>query len=237
MKYQVVAPFIHRPFFDECMKDCKIPKENILVIDNAKKNVGLVRSWNMGVEAMYENGADWLIHLSSAIRFGERGGLDFIDVLKQNPDHYVIHAATENVKPEVQHKPEGKQQKNGIFGWHLTAFHRTLFDNVGKFDENFQPYGADDKDLSVRVQKFYKGQPGWDTYPVDVTDTVMAHGVKFAGIETDVNAQIQYFKDKWGTWDSENIGEYYDHPFNDEHNDLSYWPQPPNVLAVNHGFW
>lgn len=222
MNYVVVLPWVYRPYFEACMATVKFPPENMLIIDNSVNNLGIMRSHNMGIDRMKELGADWLIILSAAVRFGESGGLDFIKVLEDHPDYYVIHAASENVKGGKQQ--EGGGGHNEVFGWHLTAFNKEVFENIGRWDENFTPYGYDDIDLSLRLQKFYKGRLGWDTFPVDVHDTTMAHSINLGGVVTDDQAKIDYFKDKWGRahGDWQNMG--YAHPFNNPKNSLAYWP-------------
>jgi hypothetical protein len=233
-KYAVVLPYVHEPYFRACMKTVKFPKENLLVIDNTVNNVGIMRSHNMGIDFMRQRDADWLIILSAAVRFGKPGGLDFIDQLAAHDDHYVIHAASANVKGGKQH--DGTKSGGGVnkvFGWHLTAFKREVFDNIGRWDENFSPYSLDDVDLSLRIQKFYRGAPGWDTYPIDVIDTTMGHSINLGGVKAPYEPREAYFKRKWnrGGGDWEDMGSEY--PFGDPTKPLSYWPQPDDPLSIH----
>lgn len=223
MTYQAVLPFVYQPYLDECWATMAPElRDNTLVIDNTVHNRGIMRAHNMGVEAMRAKGADWLIIVSAAVRFGAPGGMDFIKVLEDHDDHIVIHAASDNVAGGKQQGSDGGENK--VFGWHLTAFKAEVFDNIGVWDENFSPYGFDDIDLSVRIQKHYKGERRWDTYPIDVSDTTMSHSINLAKVVSPSEPKIEYFHRKWGRYHGEWQEPGYDHPFNDTSKSLAYWP-------------
>lgn len=232
MKYVVVVPYTYKPFFDEFMATCKIPRENILAIDNttSEKNVGVMKSHNMGIDFMKDRGADWLIVISPAIRFGEKGGLDFLQILEDHPNYHIIHGASANVEGGKQADPEGGGH-NKVFGWHLMAINRIVFEAIGRYDENFTPYGFDDIDLSLRIRKQFLSQTKWDTFPCDVTDTRMGHSLHFVPEvvgEADSGPRIAYFVEKWGRHPGAyQLGDYA-RPFNNPENPLSYWPPAPN---------
>lgn len=233
MSFVVCLPWTYEPYFDECMETVKFPPEKMLIINNSVENVGIMKAHNRGVDFMRWHQADWLIILSAAIRFGPSGGLDFAEVLEAHPNYYVIHAASENVVG-------GKQQGEGgganeVKGWHLTAFHRTVFENIGIWDENFTPYGLDDIDLSIRIQKFYgDGIVGhWDTFPCDVHDTgVMGHSINLAHVKSKYHPRNAYFTRKWGREGGQWDFPAYDHPFDDESKPLSWWPAPEDPLSI-----
>jgi hypothetical protein len=125
---------------------------------------------------------------------------------------------------------------NKVFGWHLTAFKREVFDNIGRWDENFSPYGFDDIDLSIRIQHHYKGRPGWDTYPIDVTDTTMSHSINLGGVESPSDPKIAYFATKWGRHPGAyQLGEY-EHPFNNPERSLKFWPSG-SLVPAGGGKW
>lgn len=240
--YVVVLPYVYQPYFDACIATCRFPEENMLLVDNTVSNVGIMRAHNMGVDRLRERDADWLIIMSAAIRFGAPGGLDFVDLIDQlDPTHYIIHAGTPKSPPtpnQAEATPPEGEYVNGVFGWHLTAFKREVFDNIGKWDENFTPYGYDDIDLSVRVQKHYKGcyngeKGGWGTYPIDVADTTMGHSINLAGVRSPAAPKIDYFTEKWGRHPADWQTEPWDHPFNNPENTLAYWPQAPNGARWN----
>lgn len=229
MKWVGVLPWTYRPYYEACVGTMHPDfRKHVLEIDNeGDKNIGIMKAHNMGIDFMKEQGADWLIVMSAAIRFGKKGGLDFAQILLDHPDYYVIHAATPNViGGKQQTKPNGG--KNGVFGWHLTAFNKDVLENIGRWDENFTPYGYDDIDLSIRIQKHYKGKPGWDTFPCDVHDTTMGHSINLGGVTSDDQWKIDYFKRKWGRYHGEWQVPTYDHPFDNPENSLAYWPQAAN---------
>lgn len=232
MKYVVVVPFTYRPYMEAFMATCKIPQDNILAIDNTDPatNLGVMASHNKGVDFMRERGADWLIVISPAIRFGEKGGLDFIEILEQHPGYHVIHGASAEVEGGKQSDPDGGGV-NKVYGWHLVAFSRECLDAVGRWDENFTPYGFDDIDLSLRIRKHFKESTKWDTYPCDVTDTRMSHSLHFVPNvvgEADSGPRIMYFVEKWGRHPGAWQWDGWDHPFNNPEHDIKYWPPAKN---------
>ncbi len=232
MSYAVVLPYTYEPYFEACKATMKFDPDRVLIIDNRPPhNLGIMRAHNRGVEFMRNLGADWLIIVSAAIRFGDYGGLDFIDTLDAHMDHYVIHGATDNVRGGKQQTEEGGGP-NGVFGWHLTAFRSTLFDRIGVWDENFSPYGLDDIDLSLRIKKEYQGCPGWNTYPCDVTDTTMGHSLNLAGVKSAYPPRNAYFTRKWGRDGAEWQNDGYAHPFNNPDHWLGWWPTPDHPLSI-----
>ena len=78
MKYVVGLPYRVKSFRDSLMATCKL--ENVFEIDNTENNIGFSASHNLGIQKMYDDGADWYIVMSAAVRFGEPGGLDFIEI-------------------------------------------------------------------------------------------------------------------------------------------------------------
>ncbi len=236
MKYVAVVPYTYQTYFDEFMATCKFPRENILAIDNTttEKNLGVMASHNNGIDFMKEKGADWLVVISPAIRFGDNGGLDFIKILEEHPGYHVIHGASENVEGGKQADPEGGGH-NKVFGWHLVAFSKQTLDAIGRWDENFTPYGFDDIDLTLRIRGHFKESTLWDTYPCDVTDTRMSHSLHFVPDvvgEASSTPRIAYFVEKWGRHPGAYQLGNYETPFNDPSNSLAFWPP-----ASNGGKW
>lgn len=205
MKYTVVLPVIYWPAANECRSTMQFPQENILMVDNTHKNLGVSRSWNMGIDKMRADDTSWLIIVSTAIRF-KKGGLDMIDILKQRPEQNVLEALN-------------------VYGWHLIAFNRRLIDRVGKFDENFYPAYFEDLDFSIRIRKTYHlDPPFWDKIDVDVEDTGMGLSIKRGLVDAPADSLIAYFQRKWGRHPGDYQNPEYDHPFNTECNGLDYWP-------------
>jgi hypothetical protein len=173
-----------------------------MVIDNTTHNVGVTKSWNAGVDYLYDLDRDWLVLLSAAIRFGALGGQDFIDELQ---DPFEV----------IEARP--------VFGWHLIAFHRRIFDRIGRFDENFWNYYGD-IDWTVRIQAAFKpADPPWNKVTVDVADMGMGHGLKLAGVQDSADPPIAYFRRKWGRHPDRPAEPSYAYPFDNPSNELSYW--------------
>lgn len=188
------------------MERCKL---DVFEIDNTVNNLGVMRSHNLGVDEMRRRDADWLVIMGASIRFGDRGGLDFIEALDEHPNDNVVEGA-------------------GVYGWHLIAFHKDTLNRVGKWDANFSPYGFDDIDMSMRIQKCFNSQgkyPSWEKVPVDVTDTTMGHSLKLGGVEAPAAPRLLYFVEKWGRHPGASELTSYDNPFNEPKNHIGYWPE------------
>jgi hypothetical protein len=217
MKYVVVVPYTVQSIMDEFMATCKL--ENVLQVNNTIDNIGCMASHNLGVDKMYETESDWLVVISPAIRFGEPGGLDFIEKLKTT-EYKIV---------------EGM----GVFGWHLIAFHKDVIDKVGKWDTNFTPYGYDDLDFSVRIQKAFpyafsddekfvintEKVSLWTKELVDVKDTIMSHSMKLNKINTDDPHHREYYEKKWGQkpGTGEHLLNTHKNPFNNIEYDIKYF--------------
>jgi hypothetical protein len=204
MKYVVCLPFRVQEFRDEFMLNCKL--NNILEIDNTVNNIGIMASHNLGIKKLYEDSADWLIIMSAAIRFGDKGGLDIIEHLEKTDAQIV----------------EGFQ----LYGWHLMAFKKDVIDTVGGWDENFTPYGYDDLDYSIRIKKAMPNVK-WEKILFDVSDTIMGHSVKLGGVRSNDNLLHQYFYNKWGQYPGggHTVDKLYPTPFNLPNVDFKYCPK------------
>jgi hypothetical protein len=225
MKYTVVLPYVWQPYKDACQATWRFPDENVLMVDNTVNNLGIMRAHNMGIDKMRRDDTDWLIVLSAAIRFGEPGGLDFINQLETHPGYQIIEAEE-------------------VFGWHLIAFSRETIETVGRWDENFTPYGFDDLDYSLRWQRAFgmhlqqgqNSEPGiWTKEPVELSDMGMGHGLNIAGVDSPPGPKIFYFHQKWGRHPSSSSQNAFDHPWNDPANSIRYWP-PVTIDGVT-GHW
>lgn len=202
MKTVTVMPFVVPDFAERCLDRCKMP--NLLVVDNSVDNLGIMRSHNLGIDAMRDLDADWLIIMSAAIRFGDAGGLDFIDALEGLNGTAVVNA-------------------EGLFGWHLMAFARETVEAAGRWDENFTPYGLDDCDYAIRIHKSRPGVP-WRGVKVDVMDTIMGHSIKLGGVQVDNRRIMDYFEGKWGSPPGPPFETFHNSPWNNVDLPIGYWP-------------
>lgn len=199
MTYQIVIPFVYRPYMEECIATIKVPRENILLIDNTSQNIGVAASWNKGIEQMRERGCKWLILLSASVRFGEAGMQDFIDVIEKTTDDFMAC--------EPSH------------GWHCIAIRSTVFDRVGTFDENFYPGYFEDTDFGYRCG-LAEIRCWGSVWGIQIETVMWAHSVKLAGIKSDGDRLGAFMLAKWG-----GVRDHYEYktPFNDPTRTLKDW--------------
>lgn len=219
MRYTCVTPFVYQPYMDACAETCRFDDASWMRWDNTMTNLGIQRVVNMGIDKMFRDDADWLIYMSTTMRFGEPGGLDFIDHLEQNPTYAVIEA-------------QGYTTQS-IWGWHLIAFSRKTVEDVGRWDENFHPAYYDDLDYSLRFQKRYAmdfvdtdgpDRRAWEKLQIQAEDAGAAHGLKLAGVKIDPWQHQNYFRQKWGRHPDHPYEPSFDRPYNDPQNPVSFWP-------------
>jgi len=184
-------------------------RKNVLVVDNTQVNRGVFAACNDGVRVLRETGADWMVYISAAVRFGPPGGMDFVDGMESSQELLVL---------------EGDH----LFGWHLIAFHKRVVDVVGEWDENFDPYGPGDLDYAVRIAHgFDLSRQFWTKIPVEATDMGMAHGLKIAGVDINPkkaeNMRV-YFAEKWGRHPDHPMDPTYKLPWKSK--PLTWWPKP-----------
>lgn len=175
--FRAVLPSIHQPYTDTCLGSmCPELRDATLVVDNTSTNIGVPASWNRGIDAM--DGAEWLIVVSAACRFGPEGGSDLLAALDASTFPVV----------EAQY-----------VGWHLIAFHRNALEDVGRFDEAFFPGYWEDCDWGYRASLAYKLKPPfWTKTLVNVTLESFAHGIQLAGVKVDPEALSRHYCAKWG---------------------------------------
>lgn len=223
MKYVVVVPYAYKPYFDEFEQTLKIPRENCLFVNDTEPvgAIGIMKAHNMGIDFMKAADADWLIVMSAGIRFGEKGGLDFIELLEQHKDLHVINGAGKVTF-------EGEAEQVIAMGYHLTAFKADVFAGIGRWDENFTPYGFDDIDMMLRMKKYFGNELKVDTFPVDMWHVSRSHSIELAKVEAPSGPRIEYFVSKWGRHPGAWQWDGWAYPFNNPEHSLAYWPPAAN---------
>jgi hypothetical protein len=220
MKFVAVLPSIYPIWTERCLRSCAFAN-NVLVLDNTGTNRGVAASWNLGVDLMEERNADWLVIMSSALRFGDPGGMDFIDRIT-GPAIGVPTQPPVRMAVEAHH---------GI-GWHLIAFSAQTFADVGRFDENFWPAYNEDVDFSRRCWLTYNKAPWvdgpwWQKVSVDVAIAGFAHGVDLGGVHADWKKLNGYYIKKWG---GEKQHEKFILPFGTD--PLTFWPHEGDGRSI-----
>lgn len=223
MRYAVVVPYAYQPYFDDFKATLKLPEENCLFIDdtNPVGGIGIMKAHNMGIDFARERKADYLIVMSAGIRFGEPGGLDFIEVIERHPELLVINGAGRVTF-------EGEAEQVIAMGYHLTAFKMDVFNAIGRWDENFTPYGFDDIDLMLRMKKYFNTEYKVDSFPVDMAHISRSHSIELGKVISPSEPRIAYFVSKWGRHPGAWQWDGWTYPFNDDHCNLAYWPPAAN---------
>lgn len=222
MRYVAVIPYAYQPYFSEFLITLKLPRENCLFVNdtNPVGGIGIMKAHNIGIDFARKCDADYLIVMSAGIRFGDPGGLDFIQAIEDNPDFLVVNGSGLATI-------DGKEQRLAM-GYHLTAFKMDAFNAIGRWDENFTPYGFDDIDMMLRMKKYFGNQYKVGTVPVDMHHVSSSHSIQIAGVEAPSAPRIQYFTEKWGRHPGAYQWDGWIYPFNEPGNALSYWPPAPN---------
>lgn len=228
MKPLIVLPVVHEETTDACISSIA-PKyrNNLLVVDNSvsgfahkyeleqtytqKQNIGVSRSWNLGVKTLLRENHDFLIILSASLVFTD-GMESLMEALRRNYD------------------------QNGMMtqeGWHCIAIHRRVFDLIGNFDTNFYPGYFEDSDFIRRMELAKIHEPtGKITFPgheIQAKPAEVAHSMKRAKIQVNMQACADYFIKKWGDYprytSQEDRDALYKHPFNNPEFDLKYYEE------------
>jgi hypothetical protein len=222
--FLAVLPSIWTPYTRECLSGMAPEvRSNLLVLDNTAHNRGVAGSWNVAAREVLERGLDWLVVVSAATRFGPSGGLDFLDALtpvdELGRDVWVV-------------------ESGAPVGWHLIAWSRAhVLGPIGLWDENHWPAYGEDADMSRRIHVATNGYPrtgAWRNVDVDAWIAMRGHGTELAGVKTNMARSIRYHERKWGGWSGH---ERFTHPFDDPRKPLSWWPRPPDALAIPHKGW
>jgi hypothetical protein len=221
MRYAVVVPYAYKPYYDEFLNTLSDQiLVNTLVVNDSDPpgKIGIMKAHNMGIDFARSKNANYLIVMSAGIRFGEPGGLDFIKVIEEHPELLVINGA-------------GLNRENGVvmaMGYHLTAFKMDVFNAIGRWDENFTPYGFDDIDLMLRMKKYFGSEYKVDSFTVNMEHVSRSHSISLAKVESPSGPLISYFTEKWGRHPGAYQWDGWIYPFNNPDHNLSYWPPAPN---------
>ena len=139
--YCILIPYLAPPEnLNGCLETIKDQWEHIILIDNSSdsyckkyegkvgkihyhpENIGVSRSWNIGLK----KGFDYTYIISVCMRFPE----GFQEILDFSVSEYGLM---------FQH------------GWHLFGFTQKTIDKIGYFDTNFYPAYSEDIDYSRRI--------------------------------------------------------------------------------------
>jgi len=174
-------------------KECKEFERLGIEISYQDENIGVPRSWNIGLR----QGHDWTFVVSSSMYFPN----GFDPILQKLKDYSGLMFRTSHA-------------------WHCNAINKKLVDSIGYFDENFYPGYFEDCDWDHRCGIY--GIDEYGNIPIDAICQADG-GATTDGCQVNINAVHDYFKDKWGGERTRDGWGEYRNPFNNPQLPLSYW--------------
>ncbi len=144
--------------------------------DPAGHNLGVARAWNIGARRVLERGLDYLTLLSSGVEFGPMLHTNWKWRLGEFRGALIIEC-------------EGHS-------WHLIAIHRTVFETIGLFDENFYPAYEEAIDFGYRMRM--AELEGVDHVKAWVNAVSWATGMHREMVTINPTALLDYYAEKWG---------------------------------------
>lgn len=228
MKFLVLVPTMSEEVLDNCIGTIN-PNyyKNLYIVDNTPKgfaqkygiayehhpeNLGIARSWNIGVKKVLDENLDYLVLMSATMVF-EKGMNDLIAQMEANANQFGL---------ETQ------------YAWHLICLRSETFRRVGLFDENFYPAYYEDSDFIRRMELVGIHNPmskrqRLPRCEISAGTQGDAHALKKGGLNVNMGAMTQYFVDKWGhdnSFESQQMRDWlFTHPFNNPKYDIDYWPK------------
>lgn len=201
MTYTALIPIIDLGIADVCIESILRPDsasgfdhKSLLLVDNTMTgsvaaryglptyrdedghNLGVARAWNIGAKEVMERGLDYMIIVSASMQFGPILHQTFISEMERHTDAHVIEATGHS--------------------WHLIAFHRSVFEKIGLFDENFYPAYFEDIDFGYRMLLSKSFPFGWPNVWVNAVLTGVAQHIKF--VDCSAAPLLVYYREKWG---------------------------------------
>lgn len=189
---------------DRCIEMLDIDPRRVLLVDNTPENLckkyedkefnisyhpenlGVARSWNLGIKL----GHDWTFIVGCTMRFPE--GFSAIVKMLETFDGDKIFRTPQ--------------------GWHCNAISKKLIEEIGYFDENFYPAYMEDSDFQRRMVLAGINQGGYQDVPAYCQKTSQAMEV---GLKTNPKRSTAYWIKKWGGDGDPNYPEF-TKPFGDK---------------------
>lgn len=214
-----------------------IAPEDVLIVDNAREanhryamrvelggldpmryyrdpdghNLGVARSWNVGVRMLADSKVDeyeYLLLVSSVMRFGPTLHTTWLEQMQRVWGQRVIEA-------------DGHS-------WHLIAFHRSVFETIGLFDPAFYPGYVEAIDFGRRL-RLVGWEGGWARMWVNAMSAGVAAHLDLVSCPWAPLDEV--YRAKWGGPKGE---ETFDRPYGDK--PLDYIVEEPiPVLAQRYG--
>ena len=178
------------PAYGEACTATMSPMLRKLVVDNTTVNKGVAASWNLGIDAAEQAGADWLVICSESMRFGRAGGEDFEARLGRGVTWgYCDRTCTED--------GIGAGYCRDGYGWHLVGIEMAAIRRVGRFDERFYPAWWEDTDWTRRAE-LVGGVGGQKTYGIDAHLAAVEHTLAAGLVTGGWGDTMHVYVEKWG---------------------------------------
>lgn len=195
-----VLPVMLRQPADACVASLLMPdsaaglsRSELLVVDNSREgfaaeryglrthrdpdghNLGVARAWNVAVREVLDDGHDYVVLMSASMRFGPELHTTWRRQMEEFWGAKVIEA-------------DGHS-------WHLIALHRSCFEKVGLFDENFYPAYFEQTDWCYRLRMV-----GWEHGFIRVWVNALSQGVGMHAphLSCPAGPLLDYYATKWG---------------------------------------
>lgn len=223
---KILVPAISQQRVETCLRTLRLNPKDIIVVDNSPHglslpfavgkrvhrgyNLGVSRSWNIGVRTLLESDDTHLVICSQSVVFGRNGGRDLRGMLGD----------------------EWGAEYVGL-GWHLNTFTRQFFETFGFFDENFHPGYFEDTDALYRMGLLGMPSPRENGrsrpyYEIDAT-CPDAGALNDRKVEVDFDDLRRYYQSKWGGQQGE---EKFERPFNNPDAPINWWPRVATAGSV-----
>lgn len=202
---------------DNCLKSIDVDWRHLILVDNSKdgickkyenrgamifyypENIGVSRSWNLGLQAK----AEWTFLVSISAIFP--AGFSEVLVELKNANDYVFYTDR---------------------ALHCGAISQKCVEKVGYFDENFYPAYFEDMDYYRRVRLVLGKKPQliYSEKKLEKIHKIPAYSIKYgtsleSGLEVNNGALMEYYISKWGGKPTE---EKFNKPFGDK--SIDYYP-------------
>lgn len=138
-------------------------------------NLGVARAWNVGAREVLDRDLDYLVLMSASMRFGPE-----------------LHTTW---RRQMETFWGAKVIEADGHSWHLIALHRTCFEQVGLFDENFYPAYFESIDWCYRLRMI-----GWEQGFIRVWVNALSQGSALHNqiVSTPARPLLDYYAEKWG---------------------------------------
>jgi hypothetical protein len=219
---KILIPAISQHRIHRCLLSLRTKPKDLIVVDNsvdgltlpyrpgtlirAGRNLGVARSWNIGVRAVMDDlEEDFLVICSQSVVFGRTGGRD--------------------IPTSLSHADEWGCEYAGM-GWHMNAFSRKFLETFGFFDETFYPAYMEDTDALYRMGLLGIPSPreNGQTRPyfnIDASCDTDGGALKDGVAQVSFHDLQIYYEAKWG---GSQGNETFKQPFNHPAADINWWP-------------